>query len=62
MIKDPWIVEPGTPLDQVLDKMADDRIGSVLVAEKGELVGIFTATDACRELSKAVSKGSREVS
>ena len=36
------------PLDHVLEHMAAKHIGSTLVTKHGHLVGIFTATDACR--------------
>lgn len=45
---DHYAVPPETPLDDVLLHMAERRIGSVLVAEAEKVVGVFTATDACR--------------
>lgn len=36
------------PLDKVLDGMADQQLGSVVVLREGELAGILTTTDACR--------------
>jgi acetoin utilization protein AcuB len=43
-----YIVDAAEPLDAVLEHMADEHIGSVLVTKHEHLVGIFTATDACR--------------
>jgi acetoin utilization protein AcuB len=43
-----YAVELDAPLDEVLIEMADRRLGSVIVTRKGELAGLFTATDACR--------------
>jgi acetoin utilization protein AcuB len=43
-----YIVERSERLDHVLLHMAEQHIGSVLVVRHGKLVGIFTATDACR--------------
>ena len=43
-----YVVDSSTPLDRVLDDMATRHIGSALVTKHGHLVGIFTATDACR--------------
>jgi acetoin utilization protein AcuB len=40
--------EPDTPLADVLEQMAERHIGSALISQGGELLGIFTATDACR--------------
>jgi len=48
MIHDPYVVETTERLDNALNEMADSHIGSVLVVRKSKLVGIFTATDACR--------------
>lgn len=46
---EPYIVEPTTPLLEVLRVMERDQIGCTLVAiNKDKLVGIFTTTDACR--------------
>lgn len=47
-VADAYVVDLEEPLDRVLDHMASQHIGSALVAENGQLVGIFTATDACR--------------
>jgi acetoin utilization protein AcuB len=43
-----YVVDGGEPLDHVLAHMAAHHIGSALVTKHGNLVGIFTATDACR--------------
>lgn len=48
MINETYSVDLGTRVDIVLDHMAAHHIGSVLVTRKGKLVGVFTATDACR--------------
>jgi acetoin utilization protein AcuB len=45
---EPYIVDSSEPLDHVLEHMAAEHIGSALVTKGGHLVGIFTATDACR--------------
>jgi acetoin utilization protein AcuB len=43
-----YMVDVTKPLDEVLDHMWKERIGSALVLRAGKLVGIFTAMDACR--------------
>lgn len=45
---DVYAVAPGERLDVVLLEMAERRLGSTLVVEEGVVLGIFTATDACR--------------
>jgi acetoin utilization protein AcuB len=45
---DHYSLAPDAPLDAVLMHMAEHRIGSVVVTEAEKVVGVFTATDACR--------------
>ena len=47
-VSDAYVVDGGEPLDTVLEYMATHRIGSALVTNGNKLVGILTATDACR--------------
>jgi len=47
-VLDAYVVELSERLDTVLLHMAEQHIGSALVVRHGKLVGIFTATDACR--------------
>lgn len=53
-ILDAYQVAPDTPLDHVAATMAERQIGSVLVVDGEQLVGIFTATDACRYLGQCL--------
>lgn len=39
------------PLDKILDAMAEQHLGSVVVLKNGELSGIFTNIDACKSFS-----------
>jgi len=52
MVHDAYVVETTESLDRVLLEMADSHIGSALVVKGAKLVGIFTATDACREFGQ----------
>ncbi|MFQ5351390.1 MAG: CBS domain-containing protein [Thermoanaerobaculia bacterium] len=45
-------VDLSTPLDLVLSEMAGRHLDSALVLKGGRLVGIFTATDACRAFAE----------
>ena len=47
-VPDAYVVEGGEALDLVLEHMATHHIGSALVTRDGLLMGILTATDACR--------------
>ncbi len=52
MISDPYTVTEQTSLKEVAAYMAENHLGSALVkGQGGELVGIFTATDALRALA-----------
>jgi sigma-B regulation protein RsbU (phosphoserine phosphatase) len=48
MSPDPVIVPPTEPLQEVIRRMADLRIGAVLVGDRGQLIGIFTERDLLR--------------
>ncbi|HWV39977.1 MAG TPA: CBS domain-containing protein [Vulgatibacter sp.] len=50
MSQDAFVVTPDTPLAEVCQRMADRKLGSVVVVDGGEVVGIFTTVDACRAL------------
>lgn len=45
---DAFSVPPGEPLERVLRAMATRQIGSALVTDHGHVLGILTASDACR--------------
>jgi len=45
MVKNPVTVSPDTTVEQAALIMRDQKIGSLLVTEKGQLVGIITQTD-----------------
>ena len=49
-----FIVDIDSRLEDVLDTMAERKIGSALVTRGDKLVGIFTSPDACRELSRLI--------
>jgi CBS domain-containing protein len=51
-----YVVDLNAPLSKVLIEMADRRIGSALVTRNGELCGIFTSTDACREFGEFLAR------
>jgi CBS domain-containing protein len=51
-----YVVDLNTPLAKVLLEMADRRIGSAMITRNGDLCGIFTATDACREFGMMLAR------
>ncbi|MBX3187039.1 MAG: CBS domain-containing protein [Labilithrix sp.] len=50
MSLDPYAPSPDAPLTEVVRFMVDRRVGSAVVVDAGQVVGIFTATDAMRAL------------
>lgn len=51
---DPYIVDFGDRLDNVVAQMAERGVDSALVLHQGKLAGIITATDVCRLLAEAL--------
>lgn len=55
MTQDVYVVEPNAPLDDVVREMARHKYGSVVIADHGKIVGIFTSVDACRAFAEMLS-------
>jgi len=47
----PYAVSPDASLREVARAMAENKYGSAVVVEGGEVVGVFTTTDALRALA-----------
>src|SRR4029078_9285118 len=59
----PLLISPTMPVRECLRLLVDNRIGCLLVVEKGELAGIFTERDALQKLNdRAAELGDRPVS
>jgi CBS domain-containing protein len=54
--KSPSTVSPDATVGDVLKKMVDERIGCVMVVDKGKLAGIFSERDALMKLNTDASK------
>ena len=54
--KSPSTVAPETPVADVLKKMVDERIGCVMIVDKGKLAGIFSERDALMKLNTDAPK------
>ncbi len=50
MTQAPYTVESGTSLEEVVFGMSRQKVGSAVVCDHGEIVGIFTSTDALNAL------------
>jgi acetoin utilization protein AcuB len=53
MSVDPITVDSSTLLDEVAFEMSERKIGSVIVTENDQFVGIFTVTDALNAFIEA---------
>jgi len=61
MTKNPYVVRAGTLLSEVTYKMASEKYGSAVVANSsGEILGIFTTTDALKMLTWYLAKEEKE--
>jgi len=49
-------VAPGARLATVVKEMADRRIGSAIVVDRGKVVGVFTAVDGLRVLADLLAR------
>ncbi len=56
MSKEVYSVTPETPLDEVVSTMADHKYGCAVVMQNGQVAGIFTTIDVCREFSELLRK------
>jgi acetoin utilization protein AcuB len=56
MHENPFIVTSDTPLDEVLQIMAEHKYGSVIVVGRGGVEGIFTTVDACQIFAQMLQR------
>lgn len=47
-----YTVPPGAPLGEVAAIMAERRLGSAIVVDRGAVIGVFTTVDALRALAR----------
>lgn len=59
MTADVYTVEPSASLASTVDEMAKHKYGSVVVLERGTVVGVFTTTDALRALASVLATNGR---
>ena len=60
MTPGPCIVPADTPLDEVVEIMAQKKYGSVIVVGREGVEGIFTTVDACRAFAATLRRGVAE--
>ncbi|BDG06239.1 CBS domain-containing protein [Anaeromyxobacter oryzae] len=56
MTPEPYVVAPDAALDEVAGTMAQRKLGSAVVVDRGQVVGLFTTVDALRALSGLVRR------
>jgi acetoin utilization protein AcuB len=59
---DAYTVPPDEPLERVLRTMAAQHIGSALVTDQSRVLGILTASDACRIFADFLHASSQPLS
>jgi acetoin utilization protein AcuB len=59
MSPDPRALSPESSLEWVAAEMAQQKIGSVVVIERGRVIGIFTTVDALRALGELLARSRR---
>lgn len=59
MIGKVYTADLNARLDKVLDYMADHHLGCAVVTKANKLVGVFTATDACRNFAEFLRRDLR---
>lgn len=52
MTKEPYMAVPYAPLADVAEAMARNKYGTAIVIDRGNVVGVFTATDALRAIAE----------
>lgn len=52
MTTDPFMAVPYAPLADVAETMAQKKYGAAIVIDRGNVVGMFTATDALRAIAE----------
>jgi len=56
MVPHPYEVTPEAALAEVVATLLDRRIGSAIVVDEGEVVGVFTTVDALRALADLLQR------
>jgi CBS domain-containing protein len=56
MSDDPYTVAPDARLEDVAARMAERKLGSALVVDRGSVIGVFTTVDALRALAALASR------
>ncbi|MBX3157692.1 MAG: CBS domain-containing protein [Deltaproteobacteria bacterium] len=57
MSTDVYVAEPGDPVDEVVERMAEHRYGSAVVLERGgRVAGIFTTIDGLQVLADVLRR------
>jgi CBS domain-containing protein len=57
-----YSVDPSTTVGEAISLMAQNRIGSALIMEGGQLIGIFTERDTVRAISQSHDAPTHEIS
>jgi acetoin utilization protein AcuB len=59
MSQAPFVIDPDASVARVVREMAKQKYGCAVVADKGEVIGVFTTTDALRVLDALLTERGR---
>lgn len=57
MTPEPYCVSPDTPLEEVVQTMAEHKYGCAIVCQGNRVSGIFTTVDACAAFAEYLKSG-----
>ncbi len=55
----PYVIDPEASVARVVREMAKHKYGCAVVADKGDVLGVFTTTDALRVLDEVLTEQAR---
>lgn len=55
MAEELYAVSPETPVDQVVSTMAQKKLGSAVIVQGKQVVGLFTTVDVCRAFTELLT-------
>jgi acetoin utilization protein AcuB len=59
MVQNVFTVEPGAPIGDVVATMIERKLGSAVILEGEQVVGVFTTIDALQALAELLAKPQR---
>lgn len=57
MAEELYTVSPDAPVSEVVSLMAQKKLGSILVVQGKQIIGLLTTVDVCRAFSELIAAG-----